>query len=73
MSKKPNITDTDENLESWTLEDKIKARENREASIAYYEQMHGFSSEELLRKAKEGSLPDTYEINHWLMLLEFRD
>ena len=73
MSNKPKITDSEENLETWSIEDKIKARENREASIAYYEKMHGFSSEELLIKAKKGDLPDTYEINHWLTLLEFRD
>lgn len=73
MSNKPKASDEIENLESWTLEDEISAREKREISIAHYEKLHGFSSEDLLRKAKDGTLPDTYEINHWLTLLEFRD
>ena len=54
-------------------DDILMSTQQREESIAYYEGTHGHSSEELIkRKARGDELPDTYEIQDWLGLLEYR-
>ena len=43
---------------------------NRKECIAYYEKMHGISSDEFLKRWKEDTIEDTFETNHWAMLLD---
>ena len=47
-------------------------REDIQEQIAVYEQMFGMSSEELLQSVHDGTVPDTFEINVWMALLEYR-
>jgi hypothetical protein len=54
------------------FENAIMTAEEIEQEIAVYESRHGFSSEKLLEMQAEGTLPDTYEIQDWLTLVELR-
>ena len=65
MNKKPEILSDDVKHSTMTAEE-------IEEDILLYEKMHGFSSEKLLEMQAEGTLPDTYEIQAWIMLLEYR-
>jgi hypothetical protein len=69
MNKKPEILSDDTKQ---SFEDAVMTPEEIEEDIAIYETMHGFSSEKLLEMQAEGTLPDTFEIQAWLILLQYR-
>jgi hypothetical protein len=66
MSNKPKAI-TEDDFEKSTM-----TAEEIEEDIAIYEKMHGFSSEKLLEMEAEGTLPDTFEIHAWRILLKYR-
>ncbi|MEO1286907.1 MAG: hypothetical protein AAFV93_04005 [Chloroflexota bacterium] len=59
----------DDSLFEKTTMDAQRIREE----IEYYEQLHGFDSEELLRLSAEGNAPDSFAIQDWLSLLKLRN
>ena len=65
MSKKIETVDDD-------FEKALMTDEEIEEEIALYEKMHGFSSEKLLEMEAEGTLPDSFEIHAWRILLKYR-
>lgn len=46
--------------------------EEAEQLIAHYEQLFVMSSEEFLRRVKDGTAPDTFETMDWVILLRLR-
>jgi hypothetical protein len=52
--------------------DALMTDEEVEERIAHYEKLYGFSSEEFLKRRKEGTAPDSFEAMAWMMMLKFR-
>lgn len=50
----------------------VMSDEELEQHIAAYEKQFGFSSEKLLEMQAEGTLPDSFDIHLWLILLKYR-
>lgn len=50
-------------------EDRAAAAKRREDWIQQYEQTYGMSSEEFLKLWADDAIEETFETNHWAMLL----
>jgi hypothetical protein len=61
------LESVDEDFEKALVSD-----EELEQEIAAFEKQYGFSSEKLLEMQAEGTLPDSFEIHLWLVLLKYR-
>ena len=50
----------------------VMSQDEIERQLAHYEQVFGMSSEEFLKRKRDGTVPDTFETMDWMILLRHR-
>jgi hypothetical protein len=69
MADKDHL-DIDEQAEDEAPDDGILTQAEVQAIIQGYEKQFGMTSEEFRKRWIEGTVPDTFETNDWVMLLD---